>query len=68
MPLDVQLRVYRATHKITQKELAEILGVARAEVNRWEMGRNTPHPKMVKRMIKKGVLNGKGDTRELPSV
>jgi len=38
-----KLEIYRLENKITQRKLAEKLGVAYNTVNRWFTGRNTPN-------------------------
>ena len=37
-----KLEIYRLENKLSQRKLAEKLGVAYNTVNRWFMGRNTP--------------------------
>ena len=39
-----QLEIYRLEHKISQKKLAEMLGVTCATVNRWFKGHTSPNP------------------------
>ena len=36
------IRVYRELHGMTQKDLADQLGVTKAAVNNWETGNNSP--------------------------
>ena len=38
-----KLEIYRLDNKISQRKLAEKLGVAYNTVNRWFTGRNTPN-------------------------
>ena len=38
-----KLEIYRLENKISQRKLAEKLGVAYNTVNRWFTGRNTPN-------------------------
>lgn len=38
-----KLEIYRLKNKISQRKLAEILGVAYNTVNRWFTGRNAPN-------------------------
>jgi len=38
-----KLEIYRLKNKISQRKLAEKLGVAYNTVNRWFTGRNTPN-------------------------
>jgi len=38
-----KLEIYRLENKISQRKLAERLGVAYNTVNRWFTGRNTPN-------------------------
>ncbi len=43
MDLLEKLEIYRLENKISQRKLAEILGVSYNTVNRWFMNRNTPN-------------------------
>jgi len=39
-----QLRQWRIAHGLTQSQLAQLLGVQRNTVTRWEIGERTPPP------------------------
>jgi transcriptional regulator with XRE-family HTH domain len=41
-PIDELLLKYRATHKISQDELALLLGVKQVTIHNWESGKNAP--------------------------
>jgi transcriptional regulator with XRE-family HTH domain len=38
------LKKFRKTHKLTQTQLAEKIGVSFATINRWEGGKHIPNP------------------------
>lgn len=42
-PLSVRLRELRKRHGLTQSQLADLIGVSFASVNRWENGQGHPH-------------------------
>lgn len=46
-----QLKAYRSKYGLTQEKLAELLGVKRNTVNRWEMG-TAPILKMTELALK----------------
>lgn len=61
--LSENIKFYRKQNRLTQKELAKILGVAPTAVSAWELGRNNPLMDNVEQMsetfnIKKSVLLG----------
>jgi len=41
------IRIYRATHDLTQEELAAKLGVTGATISRWESGQSRPDARSV---------------------
>jgi DNA-binding XRE family transcriptional regulator len=45
-----EIKKYREAHFITQKDLAEILGVSFVTVNRWETGKYEPTIKTKKKI------------------
>lgn len=46
------IKQYRLKHKLSQRELAEELGVNVRSVQRWESGERTPHPMTLKLLEK----------------
>ena len=57
MEIVKQLKVYRLEHRITQEELAEMLGVHFSTINRWFNGHMKPN-EMQEYQIQK-LLKGK---------
>jgi len=54
--VSARLKLYRAKHRLTQKQLAEQLGVSRMEVIRWENKLFEPREKTIQLLIEKGIL------------
>lgn len=45
-----KLKVLRAEHNLTQRELAEALGTTQTNISNWEIGRSTPRPPMMQKI------------------
>lgn len=45
------LKTYRIKHKMTQRQLADKIGIDQSQVSRWEAG-ETPVPKWLENLIK----------------
>lgn len=43
----IELRTWRERHRLTQGQLAELLGVQLNTVSRWEIGKRSPPPGVV---------------------
>lgn len=50
MDFAVEIKTYRSRLNMTQRELADVLGVARNTVNRWEMGIKNPRAETLRRI------------------
>jgi transcriptional regulator with XRE-family HTH domain len=50
LPLGPQIQLERRARSWSQRELAHLLGVSSKSVERWEGGRNRPHPWAVRRL------------------
>lgn len=50
MDFAVEIKTYRSQLNMTQRELADVLGVARNTVNRWEMGIKNPRAETLRRI------------------
>jgi transcriptional regulator with XRE-family HTH domain len=57
----VQLRQKRKEKGLTRKQLADILGVNKSAVGQWELGRTSPKPSNLEKIVK---LLGKDVLRE----
>ena len=72
MTLAQLLKAGRRRHFLTQKGLAEALGVSLNTVQRWELGLSIPHPTTQRRLIevldipKEEFLTALDATREAP--
>lgn len=58
MELIKRLEIYRLEHKVTQQELAKMLGVSFCTINRWLTGKFEPS-KIQKYHIEKLLKNSK---------
>lgn len=54
--LSLKLKAFRAEHRLTQIELADKIGVSKAQIIRWEQRKNRPNKIAVKRMEDLGIL------------
>lgn len=59
MDFAVEIKTYRSQLNMTQRELADALGVTRNTVNRWEMGIKNPRAETLRRI--QNMAEGKGD-------
>ena len=48
MTFNRQLRVLRSGKHLTQEAVAEAIGAARADISRWELGKDYPSEKQIK--------------------
>ena len=55
MSKNINLKIARAKKDMTQKELAEQIGVSRQTVSKWELGSTTPGTRLP---IGRSVLGG----------
>jgi len=55
--VSARLKLYRLKNGLTQKQLAEQLGVNRMEVIRWEKKLFEPREKAIKLLVEKGILD-----------
>lgn len=49
-----QIKQFRKKHKLSQRQLAELLQVNIRSVQRWESGERTPHPMTLQLLEKLG--------------
>ena len=70
LPLFVRLRNARRQTGLTQKELAQRIGVSRRQVLRWESGRAVPGPEIAKRLAEELGISPEGidQPRRLPLI
>ena len=59
MDFAVEIKTYRSQLNMTQRELADVLGVTRNTVNRWEMGIKNPRAETLRRI--QNMAEGKRD-------
>ena len=45
-----QIKTFRENLKLTQEQLAHLMGVSFATINRWENGHNKPHPVFIDKL------------------
>lgn len=55
--ISARLKLHRIKHGLTQKQLAEELGVSRMEIIRWEQKMFEPREKVIKLLQEKGILD-----------
>lgn len=65
MDFAVEIKTYRSQLNMTQRELADALGVARNTVNQWEMGIKNPRADRLRQIqIMAGAFQNERNVRD----